>query len=350
MPIDTHIGQGGIYPGAAIPDETQIGGQTGLSPPPASTPSRNPALDAVTISAASASPSDKQAFLESKNIKAWDAGKIYSPGDLVVYKNEVYQATAAGKYTQGFTPGENDRQWLFHGTVDNNYNYYMSKPSAPPNYVEQNNPTATSPATPVAPVGSNLSQQNSELATLQSLKNKFPEAFKVAGNSFSSKIRVDYPNGPYRDVKEVHVHGGSNQNGSGYSTYFFKSVKQDPEFAKYKPWDAHVQFVYLRPEDRGKIGEINPENYKFTYRRTDEFDLRFGSEGHDVPGTAYATYITPKTWTQRDINESVPDFGYLYEPSYKEAAQQDQSGDGSRNFTLQNDYDQQNLPAIYEGL
>lgn len=73
---------------------------------------------------------DFNSWLQNKAPKLWDANKSYKPGDQVIHNGSVYQAPNQGGRHTGVRPNTDDAKWLYHGTVVNNYNYYLrSRPA-----------------------------------------------------------------------------------------------------------------------------------------------------------------------------------------------------------------------------
>jgi hypothetical protein len=68
---------------------------------------------------------DFNGWLQTRAPKSWDRGRNARPGDQVIYHGNVYQAPNQGGLHRGVPPTSDASKWLYHGTVVNNYNYYL---------------------------------------------------------------------------------------------------------------------------------------------------------------------------------------------------------------------------------
>lgn len=64
-------------------------------------------------------------WLQTLAPTSWNSCKTYQPGDQVIYDGNVFQAPNQGGAHCGVQPNTDCSKWLYHGTVVNNYNYYV---------------------------------------------------------------------------------------------------------------------------------------------------------------------------------------------------------------------------------
>ena len=315
MPIDNVIGQSivNVSP-TTSPDGIQVGGEAGLSVPSVPTPSRNPVLGSGVPAGATESPLDKNDVLAANGIRPWDAGKIYSPGELVTYKssftqeNNVYQATNAGGYQQGHRPGSDDSRWLYHGTVDSNYRNYAS--TVPKTGDQIDNPASDSSVkSPSSTSGVtnpiNTSDKWYQALQYGDLRGKFADVQRGVGDYLSSK-----------GVQNVSVYGGNNRTGSTLKDYRFESFDKSLSHGAAPSQDAVAQFFFLKPGDSNRIPYLKEDGYKTISR---QIDLNVNGEIHSVN----SRITVPKEWRSSDVDNAKPDYAYMYVPEKSASAPSD---------------------------
>jgi hypothetical protein len=65
-------------------------------------------------------------WLQTTAPKPFNPCKIYQPGDQVIYNGNVYQAPNQGGVHCNVWPTTDCSKWLYHGSVVDNYHYYVN--------------------------------------------------------------------------------------------------------------------------------------------------------------------------------------------------------------------------------
>lgn len=106
----------------------------------------------------------------------------------------------------------------------------------------------------------------------------------------------------------------------------------------------------MRPEDKGKSGDVDPNKYK-VFQGDIDYSHSHVHDGinHVQARNLWGSFIVPKEWGRLETKFFLPDYGYLYVPSYdRNFPQMTPSGD-STGIAITNKYNDYKIPTRYEG-
>jgi len=230
---------------------------------------------------------DFQTWLKHVAPGCWDASRVYRPGDQVICAGKVYQAPNVGGTHQGVPPGTDDSKWLYHGTVDANYRYYV-------------NHGAALPPQPAVGVDAKSEAKGEQVDALHRLRVLFDDAFEDVGNYLRQT-----------GAPGVRVYGGSNAHDRSALDFDFGAYEKTLALGEHPLQQGKfAQFIYLRPEDKHHPDRIDPDHYRVV---TDAESLNIRGREIDLD----ATTIVPKDWPRWQVPQTHPDYGYLYVPAYE---------------------------------
>ncbi|HTV83941.1 MAG TPA: hypothetical protein VME63_00930, partial [Dyella sp.] len=255
----------------------------------------------------------------------------------------VYQLVGAWD-SHDIRPDTWRSNWWYSGSVQNNYNYYAKLPPGTASYVVPNRPPIdmrpqperpqnglpttsqfhdptdgdtsndTNPVDdPTRPQDGLSDAKSGNVKALKNLSEAFPDYFKAIGQDFT-RTSVSFSGDSQLNVetapRALAVYGGLNADNKLVEHYTFKSLGNavNPE----RPFpNAIFQFIYLRPEDKDKLGTLDPGKYDTHYEDVEYIHPHPESDGtHTVWRTA--RFIMPKESSPAEIEKTPPDYGYLY--------------------------------------
>lgn len=221
----------------------------------------------------------------------WSVRHEYKPGDQVIFGKNVYQVPSSGGNPKGVVPGTVDSRWLYHGTVENNYKYYVNSHGGEKKGICGKHPLYAPPTE---------TQRGDEVNALDRLKSSFHASF----NRLPVYLGVWGASG-------ANLYGGSNSSNRNSQSYKFASYEKTLKPGEQPlPKGGVAHFFYLRPEDKGSAEPIDPTTYRYV-----PFPIRLRTQPHDLPPVV-ATAVMPQEWRADAIAIAKPDYGYLFVPVF----------------------------------